>query len=104
MSTEKENADAKLKRQIEEHPAYMLLLNYIESGGDEKMLYGCTFKYIVQKMNGQLAPSDWHRFNVACHEFKLDEYYGIIWPFIQWKDPVALAEKLIELDVLKDDD
>ena len=67
------------------------------------MLYGCTFKYIVQKMNGQLAPSV-GTVSMACHDFKLDENYRIIWPFIQRKDPVALAEKLIELDVLKDED
>jgi len=83
------------------HPEYILLRNYIDSGGDEKELEWCSFQHIVQKIKyPEKRVADKAVFKAAVKKWKilrLDYDFG---RFFESRDTVCLAKKMIELDIL----
>jgi len=83
------------------HPEYILLRNYIDSGGDEKELGRCSFRHIVQRVKyPEKLVVNKTAFKAAMKKwkiFRLDYDFG---RFFESQDTVCLAKKMIELDIL----
>lgn len=81
-------------------PSYCMLYHYIQSGGQEEMLYCSLFKYIVQRWKGTLK--------------ECDKFYDLVASTSIWNlesnlgkdgddhhDPIQLAQDLIDRDGFK---
>jgi len=83
------------------YPEYILLRNYIDSGGDENELDWCSFRYIVQRIKYPEKPvANKAAFKAAMKKWKLLRWEYDFGRFFESRDTVRLAKKMIELDVL----
>ena len=93
-----ETLSDELRKQFRMTPAYTLLYNYIQSGGQEDSLYCSTFKYIVRRWTHQ--PVDDDDYSYANMIWNLDQV--LVKDGDDHQDPVQLARDLIQRDVLND--